>query len=68
MTAEDSRAYIAKTKMHDAIAQSVATVLRERPDNPILRMSELLAEWKDPEAAHPQWRAFEAKVCGRSNS
>jgi len=42
---EDARKYIDGSKLQDAISESITTILRERPENPIKRMSELLAAW-----------------------
>jgi len=42
---EDARRYIDHSKLQDAISESITTILRERPENPIKRMSELLAAW-----------------------
>jgi len=42
---EDARRYIDQSKLQDAISESITTILRERPENPIKRMSELLAAW-----------------------
>ncbi|KAL3903396.1 MAG: hypothetical protein SGPRY_011692, partial [Prymnesium sp.] len=37
--------YIDQSKLQDAISESITTILRERPDNPVKRMAELLAVW-----------------------
>mmetsp|Transcript_31252 Transcript_31252/g.65506 ORF Transcript_31252/g.65506 Transcript_31252/m.65506 type:complete len:462 (-) Transcript_31252:373-1758(-) len=42
---EDARRYIDQSKLQDAISESITTILRERPDNPVKRMAELLAVW-----------------------
>jgi len=42
---EDARKYIDSSKLQDAISESITTILRERPENPVMRMSELLAAW-----------------------
>lgn len=39
------RRYIDQSKLQDAISESITTILRERPDNPVKRMAELLAVW-----------------------
>ena len=40
---DNARAYINSSNLEQAISEGITTILQERPSNPILRMSELLA-------------------------
>ena len=73
---DDARKYIDSSKLQDAISESITTILRERPANPVMRMSELLAAWgpkryntlrESPANAKYKLAVVQFKVAGAKN-